>query len=81
MKRLIFQALRRSPKPLVQNTSELTGKMSKTRDDLKCGTSLKHLDKKLSVIARSGFIAGKNHPQTEKARMDIARPFSGLLSF
>jgi hypothetical protein len=81
MKRSIFQALRRRPKPLVQNTNELTGKMNKTKDDLKDGTSLKHLDKRLSVIAGSGFLEEKEHPQAERARMEITRPFSGLLSF
>jgi hypothetical protein len=52
--------------------------MSKTKDNLKGGTSLKHLDKKLSIIAGSGFLEGKEHAQTEKARMEIARPFSGI---
>jgi hypothetical protein len=44
MKRLIYQALRTRPKPLVQNTNDLIGKMSKTKGDLKGGTPSKHLN-------------------------------------
>ena len=55
MKRSIHCVLRRRLKPLSRNTSKMTGKLSKTKGDLKDGTPSNHLENAVSRDFRIPF--------------------------